>query len=391
VNITKRRGAAIAGVLAIALVGAACGSDNSGSSSSATSAAATSAAATTAGGATTTAGAGAPTTSGATTTAGGATTTVKASGTIQGSGSTLQKPYQDEAVASFTKSNSGATITYGGGGSGKGRTDLKSKVVNFAGSDSPYADADKPAEPILYFPILFSPITVSYNLKGVDKLQLSGDTIAKIFSRTIKTWNDPAIAADNPGVTLPSTNITVAHRSDGSGTTQNFTEYLVKAAPSTWTLKSGSTIEWPADTQAGNGNAGVAQIISQTDGGVGYVDLSDAVAAKLNFASVKNSSGNYIVPSAQSATAAADGIQVKPDLTFSSTNTSAPQGYPITAPSWVIIYQTQDASTGPLVKAYVTYLVGDGQKLLPDLDYASLSSSLQQQAQAQLAQIKLGA
>jgi phosphate transport system substrate-binding protein len=385
VNITKRRGAAIAGVLAIALVGAACGSDNSGSSSSATSAVATTAAATTAGGATTTAG------GGAATTAGGATTTVKASGTIQGSGSTLQKPYQDEAISSFTKANSGATVTYGGGGSGKGRTDLKSKVVNFAGSDSPYADADKPTEPIQYYPILFSPITVSYNVKGVDKLQLSADTIAKIFSRTVKTWNDPAIAADNPGATLPSTPITVAHRSDGSGTTQNFTEYLKAAAPSTWTLGSGSTIQWPADTQAGNGNPGVAQIISQTDGGIGYVDLSDAVASKLNYASVKNSSGNYIVPSAESATAAADGIDVKPDLTFSAVNTKAPQGYPITAPSWVIVYQTQDASTGPLVKAYLSYRVGAGQKLLPDLDYASLPSSLQQKAVAQLDQLKLGA
>ncbi len=384
-NITKRRGAAMAGVLALALVGAACGSDNSGSSATTT---ATTAAA---GGATTTAGA--ATTAGATTTAasgGGATTTVKASGTIQGSGSTLQKPYQDEAIASFTKSNSGTTITYGGGGSGKGRTDLKSKVVNFAGSDSPFADADKPAEPILYFPILFSPITVSYNLSGVDKLQLSGDTIAKIFSRTIKTWNDPAIAADNPGVKLPSTNITVAHRSDGSGTTQNFTEYLVKAAPTTWTLKSGSTVEWPADTQAGNGNAGVAQIITATDGAVGYVDLSDAVAAKLAYASVKNSSGNFIEPSAESATAASEGIDVKPDLTFSATNTSAPQGYPITAPSWVIIYQAQDATAGPLVKAYVSYLVGDGQKLLADLDYAPLSQSVQQQAVAQIGQIKVG-
>jgi phosphate transport system substrate-binding protein len=383
VNITKRRGAAMAGVLALALVGAACGSDNSSSSSATTAAS---------GGAATTAG-GAATTGGATTTAaggGGATTTVKVSGTLQGSGSTLQKPYQDEAIASFTKANSGATVTYGGGGSGKGRTDLKSKVVNFAGSDSPYADADKPAEPILYFPILFSPITVSYNLSGVDKLQLSADTIAKIFSRTIKTWNDPAIAADNPGVKLPSTNITVAHRSDGSGTTQNFTEYLVKAAPTTWTLKSGSTVEWPADTQAGNGNAGVAQIITSTDGAVGYVDLSDAVAAKLSYASVKNSSGNYIEPSAESATAASEGIDVKPDLTFSATNSSAAQGYPITAPSWVIIYQTQDAKAGPLVKAYVNYLVGDGQKLLADLDYAPLSQSLQQQAVAQIGQIKVG-
>jgi phosphate transport system substrate-binding protein len=313
------------------------------------------------------------------------------SGTLQGSGSTLQKPYEDEAIAVFTKANGGTTITYGGGGSGKGRTDLKGKVVDFAGSDSPYAAADGPTEPILYFPLLLSPITVSYNVSGVDKLQLSPDTIAKIFQRTITTWNDPAIAADNPGVTLPATAITVAHRSDGSGTTQNFTEYLVAAAPSTWTLKSGSTIEWPADTQAGAGNAGVAQIITQTDGGIGYVDLSDAVASKLSYASVKNSAGKFIEPTADSASAAGDGITVKPDLTFAAVNTTAPDGYPITAPTWVIVYQNQtDAGKGALVKAYLNYLLGDGQKTLSDIDYAPLPKSLQDKAMAQLATIKVG-
>jgi phosphate transport system substrate-binding protein len=312
VNITKRCGGAVAAVLALALFGAACGSDNSGSGSSSAT--------------TTAAGGGAATTS-----------AVKVSGTLQGSGSTLQKPYEDEAIAAFTKDNGGTTITYGGGGSGKGRTDLKGKVVDFAGSDSPYADADKPAEPILYFPLLLSPITVSYNVQGVDQLQLSADTIAKIFQRTVKTWDDPALAADNPGAKLPSKPITVAHRSDGSGTTQNFTEYLVAAAPTTWTLKSGSTIEWPADTQAGNGNSGVAQIITQTDGAVGYVDLSDAIASKLKYANVKNATGKYIEPSPESASAAGDGVTVNPDLTFKSVNSPAPEGYPITAPTWVIV------------------------------------------------------
>jgi phosphate transport system substrate-binding protein len=386
VNITKRRGAAIAGVLAIALVGAACGSDNSGSSSSATSAAATTAAATTAGGAATTAG------GGAATTAGGATTTVKVSGTLQGSGSTFQTAFQQEAIAEFTKKNSGATITYGGGGSGKGRTDLSQKVVDFAGSDSPFGASDKPADPVLYFPVLLGPITMSYNVKGVDKLQLSPDTIAKIFSRTIKTWNDPAIAADNPGASLPSTNITVAHRSDGSGTTQNFTQYLTLAAPSSWTLGSGSTVQWPADTQAGNGNSGVAQIISQTDGAIGYVDLSDAVASKLSLASVKNSAGKFVEPTSDSASAAGEGIDVKPDLTFSALNSPAPDAYPITYQTWVIVYQTQsDAGKGQLIKTYLGYLLGDGQKLLSDLDYAPLSKTLQQKAVAQLDQLKLGA
>jgi phosphate transport system substrate-binding protein len=316
---------------------------------------------------------------------------VKVSGTLQGSGSTLQAAYEEQAIDAFQKAHSGVTITYGGGGSGKGRTDLKGKVVDFAGSDSPFADADKPAEPILYFPILFSPITVSYNVKGVDKLQLSADTIAKIFQRDIKTWDDPAIKADNPGATLPSTAITVAHRSDGSGTTQNFTAYLVAASPSVWKLKTGSTVEWPADTQAGNGNPGVAQIISSVDGAIGYVDLSDATAASLKWATIKNSAGKFIEPSADSATKAGEGITVKPDLTFSAVNTTAADGYPITAPSWVIVYANQtDAGKGALIKAYVTYLVGDGQKLLSDLDYAALPASLAKQAVTQLDQIKVG-
>lgn len=361
-HMTKRRASLLSGLTALTLLAVACGSDNkSGSDTTAASA------------------------------GDAATTTVKLSGTIQGSGSTLQKAYEDEAIDAFQKAHGGVNVTYGGGGSGKGRTDLKGKVVDFAGSDSRFADADKPADEILYFPVLFSPITISYHLKGVDKLQLSAETIAKIFQRDIKTWNDPVIAADNPGVQLPSTAITVAHRSDGSGTTQNFTEYLNTAAPNVWKLKSGSTVEWPADTQAGNGNPGVAQIVTSTDGGVGYVDLSDAVAANLKWATVKNQAGNYIEPSADSATKASNGITVKPDLTFSAVNTTDPDGYPITAPSWVIVYANQtDPAKGALVKAYVSYLIGDGQKLLPDLDYAPLGSDLQQKAVAQLDQIKVG-
>ena len=136
--------------------------------------------------------------------------------------------------------------------------------------------------------------------RGVDKLQLSPDTIAKIFQRQIKKWNDAAIAADNPGVTLPDTDIVVAHRSDSSGTTDNFTKFLDRPSGAggsgVWTLKSGSTVEWPTDTQAGNGNAGVAQIIQGTTGAIGYVDLADAKSLDLKFASVKNKAGKFVEP-----------------------------------------------------------------------------------------------
>src|SRR5262249_29137753 len=152
-------------------------------------------------------------------------------------------------------------INYGGGGSGKGRQDLAEMVVDFAGADAPFKDADmgkiKGGE-ILYFPVLLGPITISYNLDGVAKPQLSPETLAKTCQRDIKKWNDPAIAADNPGAKLPDTDIVVAHRADGSGTTENFTKFLDGAGNGAWKLKAGSTVEWPADTQAGQGNSGVA-------------------------------------------------------------------------------------------------------------------------------------
>src|SRR5262249_49788053 len=163
--------------------------------------------------------------------------------------------------------------------------------------DGLYKDADKAkvkGGDFVYVPILLGAISVSYNVDGVDKLQLSGETIAKIFSRDIKKWDDKAIAADNPGVKLPSIDIVVAPRSDGSGTAEQFTKFLDSAASGVWKLKSGSTIEWPADTQAGNGNGGVAQIIKSTKGAIGYVDLPDAKAAQLKFASVKNQAGKFI-------------------------------------------------------------------------------------------------
>ena len=202
--------------------------------------------------------------------------------TLNGSGSTLSKPYQEVAIDQFKKTHKGVRINYGGGGSGKGRQDLADLVVNFAGSDSPFKAEDAAKAKggaLLYFPILLSPIAIIYNLDGVDKLQLSAPVIAKIFQRQITRWSDKAIAADNPGVKLPDSEIVVAHRADGSGTTQNFTEYLNSAAKGVWKLKSGSTVEWPSDTQAGQGSSGVAQIVKSTKGAIGYVDLSDAKAS----------------------------------------------------------------------------------------------------------------
>ena len=315
--------------------------------------------------------------------------------TLNGSGSTLSKPYQEAAIEQFRKQHKDITINYGGGGSGKGRQDLSDMVVDFAGSDSPFKDSELAkvkGGQILYFPILLSPIAVSYNLGEADKLQLTGPTIAKIFQRQIKKWNDPAIAADNPGAKLPAVDIVVAHRADGSGTTQNFTEYLTKAAPGVWHLKSGSTVEWPSDTQAGQGSAGVAQIIKSTKGAIGYVDLSDAKASGLKYATVKNRAGKFIEPTAQAASAAGEGITVKDNLVFSAIDAQGAKAYPITAQTWVIVYAKQeDRAKGDALKAYVSFLVKDGQKLLTDIDYAPLPGSLQDKALKQVDKIKIAA
>jgi phosphate transport system substrate-binding protein len=264
-------------------------------------------------------------------------------------------------------------------------------VVDFAGTDGLFKPTDPAPKGGLfdYIPIVAAPITVSYNLSSVKGLQLSADTIAKIFSRQIKTWDDPAIKADNPKATLPSTAITVAHRSDGSGTTQEFTQYLTMASPTVWTLGAGSTVPWPADTQAGNGNAGVANIVKSTDGAVGYVDFSDARAASLTFASVKNSAGKVIAPSVAATTAALQSVKLAADGTYNPLNSPNAKAYPIASPTWVLVYQTQtDPAKGAALKAYLTFILTDGQKFASSVDYAPLPPAFVKATQARVNAIK---
>jgi phosphate transport system substrate-binding protein len=350
--------AAGVGVVAVALTLAACSSSGGGSSSSSTS----------------------------------SSSSAALSGTLNASGSTFQLPFQQAAIQQFKSSQPSLTVNYGGGGSGKGRTDLASGVVNFAGSDSPIPSDETSnfkGKTILYFPVLVGPITVSYNLSGVSSLKLDAPTIAKIFQGQIKKWNDPAIAALNPGAKLPSTAITIAHRSDSSGTTANFSNFLVMGAGSVWKLGTSSTINWPANSRGGNGNSGVASIVKSTPGAIGYVDFADAKASGLTFASVKNQAGQYITPSATSASAAASQATVNPDLTFSAIWAPGATSYPITYQSWDLVNAKQpNANDAKMLQAYLSYLLGDGQKLLPSLNYAPLPSSIDAKAKAQLSKIK---
>jgi phosphate transport system substrate-binding protein len=369
----RRRTGRVGAMGLLSLVGvlllAACGSSSSSGSSSATTASGSSSATTASGS--------------------GSGTSTNLSGTLNGSGSSFQTVFQQSAIQAFKSVQPKMTVNYGSGGSGKGRTDLASGVVQFAGSDSPIAASDQAQfkGTVLYFPVVIAPITMAYKLSGVSSLKLDAPTIAKIMMAKITTWNDPAITALNPGVKLPSTKITVARRSDSSGTTQNFSEFLVKGAPGVWTLGSGSTINWPSATVGGNGNGGVASIIKSTNGAIGYVDYPDAKATGLAFASVKNSAGDFVVPSVQSGTAAADNATVAPNLTFSAIWAPGAGSYPITYQSFVLVFQSQSANTGKLLQAWVGYLVGAGQQLLAPLNYAPLPSSIQTKCEAQVSKI----
>ena len=322
---------------------------------------------------------------------GSSSTGTSLSGTLNGSGSTLQLVFQQAAIQAFKSTQPNMTVNYSGVGSGTGRTNLAGNTVAFAGSDSPIP-ADETAnfkgKTVLYFPDVISPVTVSYNLPGVSSLKLSAPTIAGIFQGNITKWNDSAIKADNPGTSLPSTAITIARRADSSGTTQNFSQFLVDAKGDGWKLGTSSTINWPASSRGGNGNGGVAQIIKSTTGAIGYVDFADAKASGLTFASVKNQAGSFVAPSTQSASAAASQVTVAPDLTFSAIWAPGAGSYPITAQSWVLVYESQaNANTAKMLQAYIGYLLGAGQQLLPSLNYAPLPSSLDQKATAQLSKI----
>jgi phosphate transport system substrate-binding protein len=314
------------------------------------------------------------------------------SGTLNGSGSTFQLVFQQSAIQSFKSVQSGMTVNYSGVGSGTGRTNLAAGTVNFAGSDSPIPStetANFKGKTVLYFPVVIGPITMAYNLPNLSKpLDLNAKVIADIFQAKIKTWNNSEIAAINPGVTLPSTPITLAVRSDSSGTTQNFSLFLVDAAGSDWTLGSSSTITWPSTAHAASGNSGVAQVVKSTPGAIGYVDYSTAKASGLTFASVQNKEGKYVAPSVTAASAAAAGVTVASDLTFHAVWGTGATAYPITYQSWDLVYAKQaNANDVKMLQAYLGYLLGAGQQLLPSLNYAPLPSSIDQMAKTQLSKI----
>jgi len=319
-----------------------------------------------------------------------------ASATVNGAGSSFQKTFNEAAIATFQDKNSNITINYDPTGSGAGKSALQTKTIDFAGTDSlPKPDelASYQGGTVLNFPTVAAPITVSYNLPDVKTLQLSGETLAKIFSGKAKTWDDASIKADNPGVTLPSTSVTIVHRSDSSGTTTNFTKFLTAVDPTVWTLGSSDTINWPSSTQGGEKNAGVAQLVQQTEGAVGYVDLADATAAKLQFASIKNAAGKYVAPTVAGAEAAVANAKFNADLSYDPINAKGDDSYPITSPTWIIAYQNQSKNNvGTALKSFLQFIYSsDGQALAEPSLYATLPSTAVSQAVAQLDKFQIPA
>ncbi|MGA9313080.1 MAG: phosphate ABC transporter substrate-binding protein PstS [Solirubrobacteraceae bacterium] len=312
------------------------------------------------------------------------TSASSSSATISGAGSTFAAPVYQQWGSGI----SGLTVNYNPVGSGAGITALEGKTVDFGASDPPLKPADfatlEKVGPVQQIPMFLGAITVSYNLPGVKSgLKLDGPTIAEIFLGKIKTWNDAAIKALNPGVTLPSTPITVIHRSDSSGTTSGFTGFLASVSPE-WKSKvgEGKTVPWPTGTGA-KGNAGVAGAVQQTTGSVGYVEQSYALEHKFTYASVKNKAGNYIEPTLASTSAAAEGVEVPANLGIKIKNPAAPTAYPITSQTFVVVYKDmckagvpggESAAKG--VVKFLEYGLGSGQSILSQADYAALPAAI---------------
>jgi phosphate transport system substrate-binding protein len=310
-----------------------------------------------------------------------ATTVAAAAGTISGAGSTFAAPVYEQ----WGSSVGSLKVNYQAVGSGAGLTAIENKVVDFGASDPPLKPEDaeaiaKNGSPAVQIPMFLGAITVSYNLPGVKSgLKLDGPTLGAIFTGKIKTWNDAAIKSLNPGVSLPSTSITVVHRSDSSGTTAGFTAFLAAVSPEFKSkVGEGKEVPWPTGT-GGKGNAGVAGAVKQTVGAVGYVEQAYALQNGFTYASVKNKAGKYVAPSLESTSAAGNGVKIPADLGIKVINSPDPNAYPITSQTFIVVNKDlckagtpggEEAAKG--VAKFIEYGLGAGQEILAQADYAKL-------------------
>jgi phosphate transport system substrate-binding protein len=319
-------------------------------------------------------------------------------GTISGAGSTFAQPIISQ-WGSELKETDGLTVNYNSIGSGGGIAQFQANTVDFGDTDSAMTDeeievADKHGSTV-HVPIVFGAVTVSYNLPGVETgLKLDGETLGNIFLGKVAKWDDPAIAKLNPGVELPGTAITVVHRSDESGTTALFTQFLDETNQQ-WHSQVGTdkTVKWPTGTGA-NGNEGVAGAVQQTEGAIGYVELAYALQNEFTTAAVQNKAGEFVAPTLESTSAAGEGVKFPPDLRFSAINAStSPKAYPIASGTFVIVYEDlckagKSEKTADNVVTFLDYGLGEGQQVAEKLDYAGLSPELLKASQAKVDGLK---
>jgi phosphate transport system substrate-binding protein len=320
-------------------------------------------------------------------------------GDLTGAGASFPYPLYSKWTAAYQE-KTGQQINYQPSGSGAGIRQLSEGTVDFGGSDGPMSDAELAAAkhgPILHIPTTIGAVVVIYNLPGVTQpLRMTPDVVADIFLRRITKWNDPRLAAANPGVALPARDILVAHRSDGSGTTFIFTDYLSKVSP-TWAAGpgAGKSVSWPAGTMGGKANEGVAAQVQQTDGAIGYVELAYATQNRLAVAVIQNAAGNFVAPTVESITAAAAGVadtlSATSDYRISIANSPGQNAYPIASFTWILIYQNPpDAQKAKSLVDFLEWGVTDGQQYAAALHYAPLPASMIAGIRSKLASVSVG-
>ena len=319
------------------------------------------------------------------------------SGTVQinGAGATFPYPIYSKWFSEYNKLHPTVQINYQSIGSGGGIRQLLERTVFFGATDQPMSDEMLAKAPgaILHFPTVLGAVVPIYNIEGLStQIKFTGPVLADIFLGKITKWNDPAIAKNNPGVSLPSGNITVAHRSDGSGTTFVFADYLSKISPE-WKQKVGanSSLNWPVGV-GGKGNEGVAGLVRQTPGSLGYVELVYALQNKISYGAVQNRSGEFIVPDVASVTAAAAGaIPTMPkDFRVSITDSPGKGAYPISSFTWILLYEDpQDKNQARVMNDFTKWALTDGQAMAGELGYARLPEQLVPLELEQLNRIKV--
>jgi len=308
---------------------------------------------------------------------------------LSGAGATFPLPFYNVVFEKFAEANGGA-VAYGGIGSGGGVRNLRDKIVDFAGSDA-FLTGKEMAEmaPVVHIPTCMGAVVLAYNLDGVKELNLSGEVIADIFAGEIKRWNDSRLAALNPDVNLPAENIIPVFRSDGSGTTFVFTDYLTKVSPM-WASEygSGKSVNFPSG-QAAKGNPGVAGVIKQTRNAIGYVGSEYAFAQKIPYARIQNRRGEFVLPSSATISAAASG-EIPADTRCSITNADAAGAYPISTFTWMIIYKEQNYSDRSKEQAAATlnllkYILSeDAQNITSEVHYAPLPAKAKELSKTNL-------